>query len=59
MSINTVKVFEALGDPIRYRILNLILERDPKELCPCTIFAVLGISRSLFSHRESVSHRFQ
>lgn len=48
--MNPVKVFESLGDPLRLRIVHLLLENEPIELCACTIFAVLDISRALFSH---------
>ncbi len=45
-----VKVFKALSDETRLRILNLLLER---ECCVCEVMEVLGISQSRASRNLS------
>jgi ArsR family transcriptional regulator len=40
---NTVKVYKALSDESRLRVLNLLFER---ECCVCEIEQVLGVSQS-------------
>lgn len=45
-----LKVFKALSDETRLRILNLLLER---ECCVCEVMEVLGISQSRASRNLS------
>ncbi len=45
-----LKVFKALSDETRLRILNLLLER---ECCVCEVMQVLGISQSRASRNLS------
>lgn len=47
---NTIKIFKALGDFTRLRILNLLLER---ECCVCEVTEVLGISQTRASRNLS------
>jgi ArsR family transcriptional regulator len=47
----TVKLFKALGDPTRLRIVKL-LERG--ELCVCQLTAALGMGQSRISRHLSV-----
>ncbi len=46
-----LKVFKALSDETRLRILNLLLER---ECCVCEVMQVLGISQSRASRNLSM-----
>lgn len=46
-----MKVFKALSDETRLRILNLLLER---ECCVCEVMQVLGISQSRASRNLSM-----
>jgi len=46
-----VKVFKALSDPTRLRILMLLLER---ELCVCELVFVLKMEQSRISHQMRV-----
>jgi ArsR family transcriptional regulator len=43
-----IKVFKALSDPIRLRILVLLLE---KELCVCELVFILKMEQSRISHQ--------
>lgn len=47
----TVKVFNALSDPTRLRILLLLLQR---ELCVCELTAILEMEQSRVSHQLRV-----
>jgi len=47
----TVKVFKALSDPTRLRILLLLLQR---ELCVCELTAILEMEQSRISHQLRV-----
>jgi len=47
----TVKIFKALSDPTRLRILLLLLQR---QLCVCEITAVLEMEQSRISHQLRV-----
>lgn len=48
---HTVKVFKALSDPTRLRILMLLLQR---ELCVCELTAILEMEQSRISHQLRV-----
>lgn len=48
---HTVKVFKALSDPTRLRILLLLLQR---ELCVCEITFILEMEQSRISHQLRV-----
>ncbi len=50
---DTVKVFKALSDGTRLRILNVLLER---ECCVCEVMQVLGISQPSASRHLSILH---
>jgi len=43
-----VKVFKALSDPTRLRIIRLLLEQ---ELCVCELMYILGMAQSRLSHQ--------
>ena len=50
---DTVRVFKALSDGTRLRILNILLER---ECCVCEVMQVLGISQPSASRHLSILH---
>ena len=50
---DTVKVFKALSDGTRLRIMNILLER---ECCVCEVMQVLGISQPSASRHLSILH---
>lgn len=51
MKRDQVKVFKALSDPNRIRILKMVLER---ELCMCEVREVLDLSNSTVSKHLSI-----
>lgn len=51
MKNDQVKIFKALGDPNRIRILKMVLER---ELCLCEVREVLDLSNSTVSKHLSI-----
>ncbi|MDD4877347.1 MAG: metalloregulator ArsR/SmtB family transcription factor, partial [Dehalococcoidales bacterium] len=52
--IDTVKVFKALSDEIRLRIINILLE---KECCVCEVMQALDISQPRASRNPSALHK--
>jgi len=48
---HTLKVFKALSDPTRLRILLLLLQR---ELCVCELAFILEMEQSRISHQLRV-----
>jgi DNA-binding transcriptional ArsR family regulator len=48
---DVAKVFKALSDPTRIRILRLLRGRD---LCVCELMSVLGMEQSRISHQMRV-----
>jgi ArsR family transcriptional regulator len=50
---DTVRVFKALSDGTRLRILNILLKR---ECCVCEVMQVLGISQPSASRHLSILH---
>jgi ArsR family transcriptional regulator len=50
---DTVRVFKALSDGTRLRILNILMER---ECCVCEVMQVLGISQPSASRHLSILH---
>jgi len=48
---DTVKIFKALSDPTRLRVVLLLLKRD---LCVCELMFILGMEQSRISHHMRV-----
>jgi len=46
-----IEIFKALSDPIRLRIVRLLMEG---ELCVCELENILGISQSSISHQLQI-----
>ncbi|WP_432093570.1 ArsR/SmtB family transcription factor [Streptomyces sp. bgisy100] len=44
------KVFKALGDPVRLRLLSMIASREGGEICVCELTPAFGLSQSTISH---------
>lgn len=44
------RVFKALGDPTRVRLLSLITAADGGEACICDLTAPVGLSQGTVSH---------
>jgi ArsR family transcriptional regulator len=51
MNRGTARVFKALGDPNRIRIIKML---EVRELCVCEVRAVLGLSTSTVSKHLSI-----
>ncbi|MEO3978418.1 metalloregulator ArsR/SmtB family transcription factor [Streptomyces sp. CAU 1734] len=44
------KVFKALGDPVRLRLLSMIASRAGGEICVCDLTPAFGLSQPTISH---------
>ncbi|MEU8975414.1 metalloregulator ArsR/SmtB family transcription factor [Streptomyces monashensis] len=44
------KVFKALGDPVRLRLLSMIASRDGGEVCVCEMTPAFDLSQPTISH---------
>ncbi|GGR08331.1 ArsR/SmtB family transcription factor [Streptomyces pilosus] len=44
------KVFKALGDPIRLRLLSMIASREGGEVCVCEMTPAFDLSQPTISH---------
>lgn len=44
------RVFKALGDPTRVRLLSLIAAQPDREACVCDLIAPVGLSQPTVSH---------
>ncbi|MFG2989392.1 ArsR/SmtB family transcription factor [Streptomyces sp. NPDC048257] len=44
------RVFKALGDPVRLRLLSMIASRDGGEICVCELTPAFDLSQPTISH---------
>jgi ArsR family transcriptional regulator, arsenate/arsenite/antimonite-responsive transcriptional repressor len=44
------KVFKALGDPVRLRLMSMIASRDGGEVCVCELTPAFDLSQPTISH---------
>ncbi|MFC5214512.1 ArsR/SmtB family transcription factor [Streptomyces coerulescens] len=44
------KIFKALGDPVRLRLLSLIASRAGREVCVCDLTPAFDLSQPTISH---------
>ncbi|MGW2014899.1 ArsR/SmtB family transcription factor [Streptomyces sp. NPDC001927] len=44
------RVFKALGDPVRLRLLSMIASRDGGEVCVCELTPAFELSQPTISH---------
>lgn len=49
-SVELAKVFKALGDPIRLRLLSMIASRAGREVCVCDLTPAFDLSQPTISH---------
>ncbi len=50
------RVFKALADPARLRLLSLIAAQPDQEACNCELIEPLGLSQPTVSHHLKVLH---
>jgi ArsR family transcriptional regulator, arsenate/arsenite/antimonite-responsive transcriptional repressor len=48
------RVFKALGDPVRLRLISLIGARDGGEVCVCDLTSAFDLSQPTISHHLKV-----
>ncbi|WP_406350750.1 ArsR/SmtB family transcription factor [Streptomyces sp. NBC_00658] len=49
-AIELAKVFKALGDPVRLRLLSMIASREGGEVCVCELTPAFELSQPTISH---------
>ncbi|WP_406349086.1 metalloregulator ArsR/SmtB family transcription factor [Streptomyces sp. NBC_00144] len=49
-AVELAKVFKALGDPVRLRLLSLIASRAGGEVCVCDLTPAFDLSQPTISH---------
>ncbi|MFE5220842.1 ArsR/SmtB family transcription factor [Streptomyces sp. NPDC056568] len=49
-AVELAKVFKALGDPVRLRLLSMIASRSGGEVCVCDLTPAFDLSQPTISH---------
>ncbi|MGW5735924.1 MULTISPECIES: ArsR/SmtB family transcription factor [Streptomyces] len=49
-AVQLAKVFKALGDPVRLRLLSMIASREGGEICVCELTPAFDLSQPTISH---------
>ncbi|GGO42131.1 transcriptional regulator [Streptomyces lasiicapitis] len=49
-AVGLAKVFKALGDPVRLRLLSMIASRAGGEICVCDLTPAFDLSQPTISH---------
>ncbi|WP_328315541.1 ArsR/SmtB family transcription factor [Streptomyces sp. NBC_00388] len=49
-AVELAKVFKALGDPVRLRLLSMIGSREGGEICVCDLTPAFDLSQPTISH---------
>ncbi|MEU7060184.1 metalloregulator ArsR/SmtB family transcription factor [Streptomyces sp. NPDC046197] len=49
-AMELAKVFKALGDPVRLRLLSMIASREGGEVCVCEMTPAFDLSQPTISH---------
>ncbi|MFD7298409.1 ArsR/SmtB family transcription factor [Streptomyces sp. NPDC059897] len=49
-AVDLAKVFKALGDPVRLRLLSMIASRDGGDVCVCDLTPAFELSQPTISH---------
>ncbi|PVC99507.1 metalloregulator ArsR/SmtB family transcription factor [Streptomyces sp. CS147] len=49
-AVELAKVFKALGDPVRLRLLSMIASREGGEVCVCDLTPAFDLSQPTISH---------
>lgn len=53
-SVELARVFKAMGDPVRLRLLSLIASHDGGEACVCDVTGVFDLTGPTISHHLRV-----
>ncbi len=53
-AVEPARVFKAMGDPVRLRLLSLIASHDGGEACVCDLSGVFDLSGPTISHHLKV-----
>ncbi len=53
-SVELSRVFKAMGDPVRLRLLSLIASHDGGEACVCDLTGVFDLTGPTISHHLKV-----
>ncbi|OZD17780.1 transcriptional regulator [Rhodococcus sp. 06-156-3C] len=53
-SVDLARMFKALGDPVRLRLLSLVASHDGGEACVCDISPHFDLSQPTISHHLKV-----
>ncbi|MFD3561870.1 ArsR/SmtB family transcription factor [Streptomyces sp. NPDC058686] len=49
-AVELARVFKALGDPVRLRLLSMIASREGGEICVCDLTPAFDLSQPTISH---------
>ncbi|NIH82115.1 ArsR/SmtB family transcription factor [Amycolatopsis viridis] len=49
-AVELARVFKALGDPVRLRLLSMIASREGGEMCVCELTPAFELSQPTISH---------
>ncbi|MFE3264598.1 MULTISPECIES: ArsR/SmtB family transcription factor [unclassified Streptomyces] len=49
-AVELAKVFKALGDPVRLRLLSMVASREGGEVCVCELTPAFELSQPTISH---------
>ncbi|WP_402845090.1 ArsR/SmtB family transcription factor [Microbacterium sp. GXS0129] len=50
----TARLFKALGDPVRIKLLGLISASEGQEACICDLTAPVGLTQGTVSHHMKI-----
>ncbi|MER5301157.1 metalloregulator ArsR/SmtB family transcription factor [Streptomyces lasiicapitis] len=56
-AVELAKVFKALGDPVRLRLLSMIASRAGGEICVCDLTPAFDLSQPTISHHLKLLKR--
>lgn len=55
-AVQVAQVFKALGDPVRLRLMSLVLSHENAEACVCDLLPTFDLSQPTISHHLKVLH---
>ena len=55
-AVESARVFKALGDPVRLRLLSLVASHEGGEACVCDLHAAFDQTQATISHHLKVLH---
>ena len=53
-SVELARVFKALGDPVRLRLLSMIASHDGGEVCVCDLTPAFDLAQPTISHHLKI-----